>query len=100
MKLMLLIIPAIHRTLNPIANGPSSWSDWPPERVRDEVDAVAEDDREQGQPELAGELPARPQVQGVVDHAERRRERAAEQQADELGQPDVGRHRRRSRRSR
>ena len=54
------------------------------ERVVDHVDPDPERDRQERQPELASELPARAQVEQVVDAAERRGGRAAHEQRDEV----------------
>ena len=54
------------------------------ERVRDERDADPEGDREDAEDDLAGELPARPEVEEVVDRAERRGRRPADQQRGQL----------------
>ena len=93
MKLMLLIIPAIQTTVNPSGNGPSSRITPRPERVVDEFDEDAHADREQRQPELTGELPPRPQVEVVVEDAERGRQGAAEQQGDDARRIDGARDR-------
>ena len=50
------------------------------ERVGDEVDADPERDRAAGQRDLAEQLPARAQVEQVVDGAEPGRDRPAEEQ--------------------
>ena len=49
----------------------------------------AERDGEQGEPDLAEQLPARAQVEQVVDRAEGGRDRAAEQQGRDLGRLQV-----------
>ena len=54
------------------------------ERVRDEPDVDPEGDREQRQADLASQLPARAQVQQVVEGADDGGQRAAEQERGEL----------------
>ena len=54
------------------------------ERVVDDRDADPERDGDQGQPDLAGQLPARAQVEQVVDAAERGRRGTAEEQGQEV----------------
>ena len=85
MKLMLLIIPTIHsdgeadRERLGEADDARARTGW-----RGTRSSTPERDRERGQPELAGELPAGPQVEVVVEDAERGGERAADEQRDEL----------------
>ena len=81
MKLMLLIIPTNHRTVNPTATGPSNGMTRGPNGFCDEVDGDPAEDRDAGQPDLAEELPAGPQVEVVVDDAERGGQDAAERAA-------------------
>ena len=57
------------------------------------VDADAQGDGAERQRELTGELPARPQVEEVVDRPEARRGRPTEEQCDEVGIGQVGRPR-------
>ena len=85
MKLMLLIIPTIQKTVKPAANAVGERDDAAAERVRDERRCVIpRATAKHAEPELAGELPARPEVEEVVDRAERRGRGPADQQGDQL----------------
>ena len=79
-QLMLLIIPTIQKIVNPMAIGGAKRDDPGPERVVDEVDLDAERDGARSQRDLTEELPARPQVEQVVQRAERGGDRSSEQQ--------------------
>ena len=71
MKLMLLIIPTIQTMVNATANA-SRGDQAGPERVGDEVDRDPEGDRHERDSELADELPAGPDLEDVVEEADRR----------------------------
>ena len=90
MKLMLLIIPTIQKTVKRDRERPSNRIRPAAERVRDELDVDPEGDREQPEAELADELPARAEVEEVVEGADRRGQRAAQQEGRELASVGSG----------
>jgi hypothetical protein len=80
---MLLIIPTIQKTVRLAAMTPRTGT-RAPERVRDEVDGHAKGDSEQASAICPSNWHARPQVDQVVDRAERRGDRTAEEERNDL----------------
>ncbi len=74
--------------MNATANAPSNRISRAAEGVRDEPDVDPEDDREQRKAELTGQLPARAEVEQVVEGADRGGEGAAQQEGLELALPE------------
>ena len=75
MKLMLLIIPTIQKTVKPMASGPGTRMSPGPERVVDPATRDAQRRPRRREAELAEELPAGAEVEQVVE--ERRAPRPA-----------------------
>ena len=80
MKLMLLIIPTIHSIVNPIANGPVRTMLPGPNGLLMNVTVIPARTASSGERELAQELPAGAELEGVVEDAQHRGDRAAGQE--------------------
>ncbi len=95
MKLMLLIIPTIQKTVRTDRDRVAEKRITPgAERIGDEVDREAEGDANEREPELAERAASGPAGRaGRRSRPKRGRERAAQEQADELGRVEPERDR-------
>ena len=81
MKLMLLIIPTIQKTVNPTAIDAGEPDDRrPPNGFAMKSMVIPSATAHSAEADLAGELPAGAQVEQVVERAERRGHGAADEQ--------------------
>ena len=88
MKFRLLIMPTIQTTVNAIPTGDGEQDVARPERVADEGDDDPRRDGDARERELAEELPARAEVEPVVEGADDGGQDRAAEQADEVHRRD------------